>query len=170
MEGRKAFGTRAGFAAKSWTPENLAGGRREIHIRGGRMEFKFEHNTLPGSLELAYLGDTLYDLYVRTRLVGAGGRVGAMHRRAVSLVCAHAQSEAFLRVEDALSDEEAAVARRARNVHQSPPRHADAAEYHRATALEALIGYLYVTGQRGRMEELLARALPPEEIAAGGAG
>ena len=61
------------------------------------MEFKFEHNTLPGSLELAYLGDTLYDLYVRTRLVGAGGRVGAMHRRAVSLVCAHAQSEAFLR-------------------------------------------------------------------------
>ena len=52
------------------------------------MEFKFEHNTLPGSLELAYLGDTLYDLYVRTRLVGAGGRVGAMHRRAVSLVCA----------------------------------------------------------------------------------
>ena len=134
------------------------------------MEFKFEHNTLPGSLELAYLGDTLYDLYVRTRLVGAGGRVGAMHRRAVSLVCAHAQSEAFLRVEDALSDEEAAVARRARNVHQSPPRHADAAEYHRATALEALIGYRYVTGQRGRMEELLARALPPEEIAAGGAG
>ena len=109
------------------------------------MEFKFEHNTLPGSLELAYLGDTLYDLYVRTRLVGAGGRVGAMHRRAVSLVCAHAQSEAFLRVEGALSDEEAAVARRARNVHQSPPRHADAAEYHRATALEALIGYLYVT-------------------------
>ena len=138
-------------------------GRRALS--GERMEFKFEHNALPGSLELAYLGDTLYDLYVRGLLVGAGGRVGAMHRRAVSLVCAHAQSEAFARVEDALSEEEAAVARRARNAHQSPPRRADAAEYHRATALEALIGYLYVTGRRARLEELLARALPPEAIA-----
>ena len=125
------------------------------------MEFKFAHNALPGSLELAYLGDTIYDLYVRTHLVGAGGRVGAMHRRAVALVCAHAQSEALARVEDSLSEEEAAVARRARNAHQSPPRHADAGEYHRATALEALLGYLYVTGHRERMEALLAQALPP---------
>ena len=54
---------------------------------------------------------------------------------------------------------------RARNAHQSPPRHADAGEYHRATALEALLGYLYVTGHRERMEALLAQALPPETIA-----
>ena len=51
------------------------------------------------------------------------------------------------------------VARRARNAHQTPPRNADAAEYHRATALEALIGYLFVTGQNARMEEILALAL-----------
>lgn len=128
------------------------------------MEFKFEHNVLPGSLELAYMGDTVYDLYVRSHLVEAGGKVGALHRRAVRLVCAHAQSEALGRIEDKLSDEEAAVVRRARNAHQSPPRNADAGEYHRATALEALIGYLYVTGQRERMETLLQAALPPEQI------
>ena len=128
------------------------------------MEFKFEHNVLPGSLELAYMGDTVYDLYVRSHLVEAGGKVGALHRRAVRLVCAHAQSEALGRIEGKLSDEEAAVVRRARNAHQSPPRNADAGEYHRATALEALIGYLYVTGQRERMETLLQAALPPEQI------
>ena len=128
------------------------------------MEFTFEHNVLPGSLELAYLGDTVYDLYVRSHLVAEGGRVGALHRRAIRLVCAHAQSEALGRVQDRLSEEEAAVARRARNAQQSPPKHADAAEYHRATALEAVVGYLYATGQLERMREILEAALPPEII------
>ena len=128
------------------------------------MEFRFEHNVLPGSLELAYLGDTVYDLYVRSHLVNHGGRVGALHRRAVRYVCAHAQCEALGRVESMLTDEEAAVVRRARNVRQSPPRNADPAEYHRATALEALIGYLYVTGRHERLEQILWSALPPEQI------
>ena len=129
------------------------------------MEFKFEHNALPGSLELAYMGDTVYDLYVRSHLVALGGRVGAMHRHAIRLVCAHAQSEALGRIEEMLTEAEAGVARRARNVRQSPPRNADHGEYCRATALEALIGYLYVTGQRERMEQILAAALPPQIIA-----
>ena len=59
---------------------------------------EFEHNMLPGSLELAYLGDTIYDLYVRRRLVRQGGRVQMMHRQAIRLVCAHAQAEAFTRI------------------------------------------------------------------------
>ena len=124
------------------------------------MIFNFEHNALPGSLELAWLGDALYDLYVREHLVAAGGRVRALHREAVSLVCAHAQSEALTRIEPELTEAEADVVRRARNAHQSPPRNADPGEYHHATALEALIGWLYVTGQKDRMNELLAMALP----------
>lgn len=128
------------------------------------MEFHFEHNALPGSLELAYLGDTVYDLYIRSHLLNKGGHVGALHRMAIRHVCAHAQSEAMLRVEEQLTEDEAAVARRARNVRQSPPKNADPAEYHRATALEALIGYLYVTGQRSRLNELLETAMPPEQI------
>ena len=126
------------------------------------MIFNFEHNALPGSLELAYLGDSLYDLYVREHLIARGGKVRAMHREAISLVCAHAQSEALGRIEEKLTDEERDVARRARNVHQSPPKHADPGEYHRATALVALVGWLYVTGQRGRMNEVLEMALPED--------
>ena len=129
------------------------------------MEFHFEHNALPGSLELAYLGDTIYDLYVRSHLVEKGGRVADMHRRAIHLVCANAQSEALGRVENMLSESEAAVVRRARNTKQAPTRNADAAEYHRATSLEALIGYLYATGQTERMQAILSAALPAETIA-----
>ena len=124
------------------------------------MIFEFQHGTLPGSLELAYLGDSLYDLYVREHLIARGGRVRALHRDAVHLVCAHAQSEALQRVEGLLTEAEADVVRRARNARQTPPRNADAGEYHRATALEALVGYLYVTGNRDRMNAILSAALP----------
>lgn len=120
----------------------------------------FEHGSLPGSLELAWLGDALYDLYVRERLIAGGGKVRALHRQAIALVCAHAQSEALARIQDQLTEAEADVARRARNAHQSPPKNADAGEYHHATALEALIGWLYVTGQRERMNEVLGMAVP----------
>ena len=123
----------------------------------------FEHNSLPGSLELAYMGDAIYDLYVRRRLVRRGGRVQNMHREAVKQVCCHAQAQALGRIEGELSEIEAGVVRRARNAHQNPPKNASPAEYHRATALEALIGYLYLTGQMARMDELLRKALPEED-------
>lgn len=127
--------------------------------------FVFEHNALPGSLELAYLGDAVYDLYVRAALVRQGGKVRAMHKSAISQVCANAQSEALARIEDMLDERESDVVRRARNAHQSAPRNANIAEYHRATGLEALIGYLYVTGREQRMDQLLRTALmmEPEE-------
>ena len=128
------------------------------------MIFNFEHNALPGSLELAWLGDALYDLYVREHLVAAGGKVRALHREAVSLVCAHAQAEALSRISDALTAQEADVVRRARNAHQTPPKNADPGEYHHATALVALIGGLSVPGQRGRMNELLSLALPEDNF------
>ena len=125
-------------------------------------KFDLPHGQLPGSLELAYLGDTIYDLYVRTRLVSEGGRVRDMHRNAVRQVCAHAQSAALARIEGDLNEDEADVVRRARNAHQNPPKNADPAEYHRATALEALIGYLYVTGQKQWLDALLCQALETE--------
>ncbi|MGI6240255.1 MAG: Mini-ribonuclease 3 [Christensenellales bacterium] len=119
---------------------------------------EFAHGALPGSLELAYLGDAIYDLSVREALIRRGGRVGEMHKCAVKQVCARAQSEALGRVEGMLTEEEAGVVRRARNAHQTPPSNADRAQYHRATALEALIGYLYVTGRTARMREILGAA------------
>ena len=154
---RKAWGGSARCETRSsW------GGRTkacEMVERYDVMDFGFAPGALPGSLELAYLGDSVYDLYVRARLVREGGHVRDMHRAAVERVCAHAQAMAMARVEGVLTERERDVARRARNAHQTPPKNADAAEYHRATALEAVVGYLFVTGQRERMEEILALAL-----------
>ena len=126
------------------------------------MAFTFEHNSLPGSLELAFLGDTIYDLYVRRTIVRKGGKVQNMHKQAVSLVCNRAQAEALLRIQDELTEAEAAVVRRARNAHQSPPRNANPADYHRATSIEALMGYLYLTGQQDRLDYLMNLALPQD--------
>ena len=113
---------------------------------------------LPGSLELAYLGDTLWDLFVREELVKTSGRMKELHRAAVARVRASAQSRALARIEEDLTEEEAAVVRRARNAHQTPPKNADPADYCRATALEALFGYLYLTGQLERMKTLMYQA------------
>lgn len=119
---------------------------------------------LPGSLQLAYLGDTLYDLYVRERLVREGGRVDDLHRAAVRYVRAGAQSKALERIEPMLTEEEAAVVRRARNARQTPPRNADIHDYHRATALEALLGALYLSGETARLGELMEVAIGNCEI------
>lgn len=129
---------------------------------GDEMAFTFEHNSLPGSLELAYLGDTIYDFYVRRALVRKGGRVQQMHKEAVSMVCNHGQAQALASIEQELTEAEAAVVRRARNAHQKPPRNANPAEYQKATGLEALMGYLYLTGQAKRLDQLMRLALPQE--------
>lgn len=118
-----------------------------------------ENGQMPGSLELAYLGDTVYDLYVRGRVLRAGGHMKQLHRQATQLVCAAAQSEALGRIEGLLTEGEQDVVRRARNAKQNPPRNADPKAYHRATALEALIGQLYLTGQTARLDELMRAIL-----------
>ena len=123
------------------------------------------HGQLPGSLELAYLGDTIYDLYVRRRLVVTGGRMKDLHRAAVSQVRASAQSEALTRIEAILTEEEQGVVRRARNAKQSVPKSATPGEYHRATAFEALLGFLYLLGRYERLEEILTTANPDKEDA-----
>lgn len=119
---------------------------------------------LPGSLALAFLGDTVYDLYVRARLVAEGGRVKALNASASKIVCAHAQSQAMQRIDLRLTEKEAQVARRARNARQNPPKNADPAEYHRATSLEAVLGYLALTGQIDRLDELMREILTSESV------
>ena len=115
----------------------------------------FPHGQIPGSLELAFVGDSVYDLYVRSALVMRGGRVNDLNRAAVARVNAHAQCESLKRILSLLSPEESAIVRRAHNARQSPTKNADPGEYHYATALEALMGYLYLTGQKQRLTELL---------------
>ena len=89
--------------------------------------------------------------------------VRQLHRRAVARVNAAAQARAFAAVEPLLSKEEADVARRGRNAHSRPPKNQDPGDYARATALEALVGYLYLLGRHSRLEELFAAIRRTEE-------
>lgn len=129
-------------------------------IYGGRPLDKNKARQL-GALELAYIGDCVYECCVRSRLVlNGGGRMKALHRAAVSCVRASYQAGALRRLEGMLSEEEQGVCRRARNAQSgSMPKHADPADYHAATAFEALVGYLYLSGQDERLEQIVDAAL-----------
>ena len=109
---------------------------------------------------LAYVGDAVHALFVRTRLFAGGENVGRMHRRSNQCVSAAAQSKLLGQIEPLLTEEEAEIVRRGRNAHahHAAPKHADPADYSRATALEALLGYLYLTGRDDRLELLLEAA------------
>lgn len=107
-------------------------------------------------LTLAFLGDSVYDTLVREHLLRqANMPVAKLHSAKIKLVCAEFQSKAYDLVAEKLSDHELAVLKRGRNATgNTVPKHADAAEYRRATAVECLFGYLYLTGQEQRVKEL----------------
>ena len=116
-------------------------------------------------LQMAYVGDTVHDLYVRSMLLSRGMTVGKMHRQAVRMVSAGAQARMLERIEPDLTENEADVARRGRNsqAKHAAPKNADPADYAHATALEALWGYLYLSGQNQRLDELMKLALSRTE-------
>ncbi len=110
-------------------------------------------------LALAHVGDAVYELLVRSMLTKRGpAQVQDLHRSTVTFVRAEAQAKAAEKVLPMLSEEEAAVYRRGRNcrVHGIPP-HANPGEYHAATGLEALFGWLYLQGREERVHELFRR-------------
>ena len=114
-------------------------------------------------VQLAFVGATIYDLYARTQVLEEHDAcVRELHRRAVAHVNARAQARAFAAVEPFLTEEEADVARRGRNAHSRPPKNQDPGDYARATALEALCGYLYLMGRNERLDELM-RVIRQEE-------
>ena len=108
------------------------------------------------SLGLAHVGDAVYELLVRTWLCEQGKETGrGFHQAAIALVRAEAQSEGAARIRPRLTDDESAVFRRGRNAHpHTAPSHATRAQYADATALEALFGWLYLTGRQARANEL----------------
>ena len=116
-------------------------------------------------LQMAYIGDTVHDLYVRSLLVSRGMTVGKMHKQAVRMVSAFAQARMLEAIETDLTEEEADVARRGRNsqAKHAAPKHADPADYAHATGLEALWGWLYLSGRTQRLDELVKLALSRTE-------
>ena len=130
-------------------------------IRAAQAAFSLPDPRELNPLQLAYVGDTLHDLYVRSLLVSRKMSVGSMHKQAVRMVSA----AMLAAIENELTEQEADVTRRGRNAQakHAAPKHADPADYAHATGLEALWGYLYVTNQTQRLDELITLAIARTE-------
>ena len=110
-------------------------------------------------LALAYIGDSVYDLFIRTKILSKGNRhVTDMHRDAVSFVKAHSQAVSAYAIECELTDDELRVLKWGRNAKSTPPKNADVTDYRMATGFETLVGYLYIDGQDERLSYLLEKA------------
>ena len=107
-------------------------------------------------LNLAFVGDCVYEILVRETLVCDANRpVNDLHRESAKYVSAKAQTEAFAKIKDFLTEDETAQFKRGRNAKVGhSPKSATDAEYHTATGVEALFGYLYLNGEAERIKEL----------------
>ena len=108
-------------------------------------------------LTWAYVGDCVYELYVRTKLVdNTNMKPHALHVEAIKYVKAQAQAQILNKIHDNLTDEEKDIVRRGRNAdNHHLPKNANVQDYMYSTAYEALIGYLYLTNQIERLKEIL---------------
>ena len=115
-------------------------------------------------LTLAYIGDGVYELIIRTNLVKKGNcPVNRLHKKASSLVKAAAQSAIIEKIEEELTQEEHDIYRRGRNAHSpTMAKHATMADYRRATGFEALMGYLYLKEDYERMITLVRKGIGEE--------
>lgn len=110
------------------------------------------------SIGLAHMGDAVFEILVRTWLCEHGKATGkGLHQATIKLVCAESQAQKAERILPLLTEEELAVFRRGRNAQvKTVPNHASRAQYGEATALEALLGWLYLKGCKDRVNELFA--------------
>jgi len=117
-------------------------------------------------LTLAFIGDGIFDLIIRSIVVGKGNtRASELHKRTSNVVKAASQSDMIEKLLPHLTEEEEAVYKRGRNA-KSPTmaKNATMAEYRRATGFEALMGFLYLTDQMGRLVELVKIGLGDTEL------
>ena len=112
-------------------------------------------------LGLAHIGDSVYELLVRTMLCATGHQaVNDLHKQTVSYVNAAAQAKAAEKILPELTEEEQAVYKRGRNCKvNSVPHNATLGQYHAATGIEALFGWLYLKGETGRIDAHFARIM-----------
>ncbi|WNS75590.1 Mini-ribonuclease 3 [Bacillus sp. DTU_2020_1000418_1_SI_GHA_SEK_038] len=124
------------------------------------------------SLALAYMGDAVFEIYVRRHLIQHGQvRPNQLHREATHYVSAKAQSAIIRQLLDSdfLTEEEIAVVKRGRNAKSgSVPKNTDVQTYRYSTAFEALIGYLHLSGKEERLEEVILSAFRMVEDKKGG--
>lgn len=115
-------------------------------------------------ITLAFLGDAVHSLFIREWLVSThNAKAHKLHLLSSKIVCAVSQSKAWDSLESTLTQEELGVALRARNAHYGAmAKNATSEEYHKATMLEAVVGYDYLLGNMERVKEILNFTLPKE--------
>lgn len=109
------------------------------------------------SIALAFVGDAVYSLYVRQKLVEiSDSKTGELNKISSEVVCAKAQSKRIIQLLPILTEEEIAIFKRARNAKKgAKAKNASVVEYNNATGFEAVLGYLYLTGDNQRLEYIL---------------
>jgi ribonuclease-3 family protein len=128
-----------------------------------QMKKKDIHSYSP--LTLAYIGDGIYEIVIRSIIVGHGNeQVNKLHKKSSQLVKAQTQAEMIRQLMDGLTDEELQIYKRGRNAKSyTSAKNADIADYRTATGFEALMGYLYMEGQSDRMLALIKKGLQAVE-------
>ena len=123
----------------------------------GMLETPSEKPSMYSPLTLAYVGDSVYEVYVRAFLLKNGNLpTNRLHKESIKFVSAEAQSSFMEKLEPLLTEEEEAVYKRGRNAKSyTVPKHAQLIDYKRATGFEALIGYLYLNKNQERIDELM---------------
>lgn len=112
-------------------------------------------------LVLAYVGDAVYEIMIRTKVVNGGSvQVNKLHKRSADLVKAGTQAKIIMALEEELTEEEHAVYKRGRNAKSyTMAKNASMKDYRMATGFEALVGYLYLSEQNHRLVELVSHGL-----------
>lgn len=111
-------------------------------------------------LQLAYIGDGVYEVFIRTYLLGRGNKVNDMNKRARKLVNANAQAVIVSKLEEFFTEKERKIIKRGRNTKvNSSPKNMDIMDYKYATGFEALIGYLYLKRENERLHEIMDKIL-----------
>mgnify|MGYP004704077397 CR=1 FL=1 len=126
-------------------------------------QFNFSENEVNtmAPLVLAYIGDAVYEVFIRTLLISEGNTpVHKLHKRSIEYVKAKAQSDIIHRIMEKLDPDELNIVRRGRNAKSGTiPKNADVTEYKYATGFESLIGYLYLKKDNDRLMEVLKMAI-----------
>ena len=126
-----------------------------------KMNLKDMDPVMYSPLALAYLGDAVYELIIRTKVVNQGNmQVNKMHKKSAELVKAQTQAKMIRLLEGELTEKELTIFKRGRNAKSvTMAKHATMADYRTATGMEALVGYLYLSEQFGRLLELISLGL-----------
>lgn len=127
----------------------------------GEFNYKPDEVNQLSPLVLAYIGDAVYEVFIRTMLVsGENVPVHILHKRSIAFVKAKAQSHVIHRIMPSLTEEELSVVRRGRNAKSATiPKNADVTEYRYATGFESLVGFLYLKKDYERLTDILKMAV-----------